>query len=231
MKKRLITWTIGCLLCSGCFAIGITDPGRVLAIELCSKESRKVIEAQQKAQFAMSTGHVWIEKEVSEIVDFQTQFNNYLDRFHDVLAISAEIYGLYYETSKTIENVKNLEETLSHSPSNALALAFSTRRNKVYQNLIANSIDIVMDINTICFDAAKLTEESKMRIVSGIRPKLRLFNKQLCTLNKVIRYSSWADVWMEIEGRAATYIPRTRKEIALQSIREWKLNARKNRID
>ena len=39
-------------------ALAGIDPGRVAAIELASDQAKKTIEAQEKAQLLMTTGHV-----------------------------------------------------------------------------------------------------------------------------------------------------------------------------
>ena len=113
--------------------LGGIDPGRVAAIELASDQAKKTIEAQEKAQLLMTTGHAWIKEEVETTTDFQREFNDYLARFHDVLSIAAEIYGIYYEVTQTSKCVKDVGQVLSESPTNALAVAFSTRRNVVYR--------------------------------------------------------------------------------------------------
>ena len=97
------------------------DPGRVAAIELASDQAKKTIESQEKAQLLMTTGHVWIKEEVEATTDFQREFNDYLDKFHDVLSIAAEIYGIYYEVTQTSKCVKDLGHVLADSPENALA--------------------------------------------------------------------------------------------------------------
>ena len=63
------------------------DPGRVAAIELASDQAKKTIEAQEKAQLLMTTGHAWIKEEVEATTDFQREFNDYLDKFHAKLYI------------------------------------------------------------------------------------------------------------------------------------------------
>lgn len=204
-----------------------TDPGRAALIETYSQSAEKALKSQQEVQLLMTTGHVWIESEVSKTTNFQRQFNEYLEDFHDVLWVSAEIYGLYYEISRTAENVNSLGSTLAKSPTNALAVAFSSKRNKIYSNIIANSIDIVIDIKVLCLGDSsnrKMTEEQQRKIIAGIRPKLHKFNKQLRILDATIKYTTFADVWREIVNRAEGYSPRTKEAIAQQCISDWKSN-------
>ncbi len=194
--------------------LGGIDPGRVAAIELASDQAKKTIEAQEKAQLLMTTGHAWIKEEVEATTDFQREFNDYLDKFHDVLSIAAEIYGIYYEVTQTSKCVKDVGQVLSESPTNALAVAFSTRRNVVYRNLVRTSLKV-------CFESSKMTEQEKNKAISSIRPKLRVINKQLRQLTLALRYTSFLDVWNELTERAYHINPATKHDIITRCRRYW----------
>ena len=202
------------------------DPGRVAAIELASDQAKKTLKSQEKAQLLMTTGHAWIKEEVEATTDFQREFNDYLDKFHDVLSIAAEIYGIYHEVTQTSKNVKALGEVLSDSPSNALAVAFSTRRNVVYRNIVRTTLDVIMDIRKVCFEKSKMTEEEKNKVISSIRPKLRTINKQLRQLTLTLRYTSFLDVWNELMDRAYYLNPATKHDIITRCRRQWWNNAK-----
>lgn len=202
------------------------DPGRVAAIELASDQAKKTLKSQEKAQLLMTTGHAWIKEEVEATTNFQREFNEYLDKFHDVLSIAAEIYGIYYEVTQTSKNVKALGEVLSDSPSNALAVAFSTRRNVVYRNIVRTTLDVIMDIRKVCFEKSKMTEEEKNKVISSIRPKLRTINKQLRQLTLTLRYTSFLDVWNELMDRAYYLNPATKHDIITRCRRQWWNNAK-----
>ena len=202
------------------------DPGRVAAIELASDQAKKALKSQEKAQLLMTTGHAWIKEEVEATTDFQREFNDYLDKFHDVLSIAAEIYGIYYEVTQTSKNVKALGEVLSDSPSNALAVAFSTRRNVVYRNIVRTTLDVIMDIRKVCFEKSKMTEQEKNKVISSIRPKLRAINKQLRQLTLTLRYTSFLDVWNELMDRAYYLNPATKHDIITRCRRQWWNNAK-----
>ena len=202
------------------------DPGRVAAIELASDQAKKTLKSQEKAQLLMTTGHAWIKEEVEATTNFQREFNEYLDKFHDVLSIAAEIYGIYYEVTQTSKNVKALGEVLSDSPSNALAVAFSTRRNVVYRNIVRTTLDVIMDIRKVCFEKSKMTEQEKNKVISSIRPKLRAINKQLRQLTLTLRYTSFLDVWNELMDRAYYLNPATKHDIITRCRRQWWNNAK-----
>ena len=214
------------LLSSAKPAFAGIDPGRVAAIELASDQAKKALKSQEKAQLLMTTGHAWIKEEVEATTDFQREFNDYLDKFHDVLSIAAEIYGIYHEVTQTSKNVKALGEVLSDSPSNALAVAFSTRRNVVYRNIVRTTLDVIMDIRKVCFEKSKMTEEEKNKVISSIRPKLRAINKQLRQLTLTLRYTSFLDVWNELMDRAYYLNPATKHDIITRCRRQWWNNAK-----
>ena len=216
---------IALLLPSGVKAQGI-DVGRVAAIELASSQAKKTLEAQIKMQGLETTGHIWTREEIEATTEFQKQFNDYLDAFHNILSIAAEIYGVYYEVTKTSKHVRNLAEVVSSSPSNVLAVAFSARRNVVYTNLIKSSLDIFMDIRKVCIESSKMTEQEKNKVISAIRPKLRKINHQLGQLTLALRYTSFLDVWNELTQRAYMINPATKHDIITRCRREWWNNAK-----
>ena len=158
--------------------------------------------------------------------DFQREFNDYLDKFHDVLSIAAEIYGIYYEVTQTSKCVKDLGHVLADSPENALAVAFSTRRNVVYRNIVRTTLDVIMDIRKVCFESSKMTEQEKNKVISTIRPKLRTINKQLRQLTLALRYTSFLDVWNELMERAYYMNPATKHDIITRCRRQWWNNAK-----
>lgn len=202
------------------------DLGRVAAIEMASSKAKKTLEAQMKMQGLETAGHIWTKEEIQATTEFQREFNDYLDSFHNILQIAAEIYGVYYEVTKTSKHVKNLAEVVSSSPSNVLAVAFSTRRNVVYRNLIKSSLDIFMDIRKVCFEKSKMTEQERDKVISGIRPKLRKINHQLAQLTLALRYTSLLDVWNELTERAYMINPATKHDIITRCRREWWNNAK-----
>lgn len=109
---------------------------------------------------------------------------------------------------------------LRKSPANAVAVALSTNRNKIYRELIYNSVEIVNDIRTVCLSDNKMTEKQRMEIVFGIRPKLQLMNKKLRRLTMAVKYTSMGDVWAEITEREQ---PKANKaEIARSAMKRWK---------
>ena len=160
------------------------------------------------------------KEEVEAVTDLQREFNDYLDSFRSVVSYAAQIYGFYHEITHLTENMGEFTGQLKNSPTNALAVALSTNRNKIYRELIYNSIEIINDIRTVCLSDNKMTEKQRMEIVFGIRPKLQLMNKKLQRLSIAVKYTSMGDIWAEISEEAR---PKANKvEIARSAIRRWK---------
>lgn len=109
---------------------------------------------------------------------------------------------------------------LSRSSANALAVALSARRNKIYRELILNSVEIVNDIRTACLSGNKMTEKERMEIVLGIRPKLKMMNKKLQRLTKAVKYTTMGDIWREIDEGARPAADK--RDIVEAAKRRWR---------
>ena len=196
------------------------DPALAGMIVLYTDKAKKELQQQEKMMLLESTGHIWIKEEVKGTTDLQREFNDYLDSFQSIVIYAAQIYGFYHEIDKMATNLKQFSKQLSDHPSNALAVALSSHRNKIYREIILNSVEIVEDIRQVCLSNHKMTEKERMEIVFGIRPKLQLMNKKLYRLTKAVKYTSLADVWAEIEGGAVDKADKP--SITKQCMQRWK---------
>ena len=100
-----------------------------------------------------------------------------------------------------------------------------THRNKIYRELILNSVEIVNDVRLVCLSDNKMTEKERMEVVFGIRPKLKAMNKKLQRLTKAVKYTSLSDVWAEIDYGARPAADK--KSVAQQCIARWKRNGKR----
>ena len=130
------------------------------------------------------------------------------------------MYGIYHEVSQVAKNIKELNSIVSDTPANALAVAFSSKRNKIYTDLVMTSLDIAKDIHKVCFAHAKMTEKERIKIILGMRPKLKKTNHQLRRMSLMIKYTTFLDVWNEIVDKH--YKPKSRKEIIERCRMRWK---------
>lgn len=208
------------LLCVGTKVHAQIDPVLAGMVLTYTEKTKKTLKNQEKVMLLQTTGHIWTKEEVEAVTDLQREFNDYLDSFRSVVSYAAQIYGFYHEITRLTENMGEFTGQLKNSPTNALAVALSTNRNKIYRELIYNSVEIVNDIRTVCLSDNKMTEKERMEIVFGIRPKLQLMNKKLQRLSITVKYTSMGDVWMEITEQTR---PKADKaEIARSAMRRWK---------
>lgn len=196
------------------------DPTLTGMVLIYTEKAKKTLKNQEKVMLLQTTGHIWTKEEVEAVTDLQREFNDYLDSFRSIVSYAAQIYGFYHEITHLTENMGEFTGQLKNSPTNALAVALSTNRNKIYRELTYNSIEIINDIRTVCLSDNKMTEKERMEIVFGIRPKLQLMNKKLQRLSIAVKYTSMGDIWAEISEEAR---PKANKvEIARSAIRRWK---------
>ncbi len=207
-------------MCMGIKVHAQLDPTLTGMVLIYTEKAKKTLKNQEKVMLLQTTGHIWTKEEVEAVTDLQREFNDYLDSFRSVVSYAAQIYGFYHEITHLTENMGEFTGQLKNSPTNALAVALSTNRNKIYRELIYNSIEIINDIRTVCLSDNKMTEKERMEIVFGIRPKLQLMNKKLQRLSIAVKYTSMSDIWAEISEEAR---PKANKvEIARSAIRRWK---------
>lgn len=200
--KRTI-WISLLLLCFGIGKVRAqNDPVLSGMILLYTEKAEKELKNQEKVMLMQTTGHVWTKEEVEATTDLQREFNNYLDSFRSIVCYAAQIYGFYYEVSRLTDNMGDFTKQLGRSPVNALAVALSAQRNRIYRELIMNSVEVVNDIRTACLSDNKMTEKERMEIVFGIRPKLKTMNTKLQRLTKAVKYTTLGDVWHEIDEGA-----------------------------
>ena len=222
MKRIYILLLIGSLMIGRMYGqTPYTDPTRAGTILLFTEQTKKTLNAQQRAQLVMSGMHIFMEEEVKATTDFQREFNEYLDQFNEVIQIAAEVYGIYHEVSQVTKNLSELNSIVSDAPANALAVAFSSKRNKIYTDLIATSLDIAKDIHKVCFSHAKMTEKERIKIIFAMRPKLKKTNYQLRRMALLIKYTTFLDVWNELLDKRY-FKPANRKEIILRCQQRWK---------
>ncbi len=198
-----------------------SDPTLTGMIMMYTKKAEKQLKTQEQVMLMMTTGHIWTKEEVQATTDLHREFNNYLDSFRSIVCYAAQIYGFYHEVTLLTNNMGGLIKQLDAHPGNALAVALSTKRNKIYRELILNSVEIVNDIRMVCLAKNKMTEKERMEIVFSIRPKLKVMNKKLLRLTKAVKYTSMSDIWLEIEEGAQP--PKTDKqEIVNAARRRWR---------
>ena len=225
--KRIV-WTIILLLCISTGKIQAqNDPVLAGMILAYTDKAEKELKNQEKVMLMQTTGHLWTKEEVEATTDLQREFNNYLDSFRSIVCYAAQVYGFYHEISRLTDNMGDFTRQINRHSANALAVALSAQRNKIYRELIMNSVEIVNDIRMACVENNKMTEKERMEIVFGIRPKLKLMNKKLQRLTKAVKYTTMGDIWREIdEGARPTVDKRDIVDVAKRRWRQIGKNVR-----
>ena len=205
--------------------LALIDPARAAAIDVASELEKKALNAQYKVQMLQSTGHLWVRQEVDAVTDFQKEFNDYLSSFDNLLGYAAEIYGIYYDLNSIVRSVKSLNREIGNHPENALAVAFSTRKNNIYMKIVRTGTNVALDIREIVLNPeGKSTEAQRLEILQTIRPKLRQLEREIRMLTNYVRYTSMAELLSEITGR--NYTPASKREVALRCKRNWTASAK-----
>ena len=196
------------------------DPALAGMILLYTDKAQKELKNQEKVMMLQTTGHIWTKEEVQATADLQREFNKYLDSFRSIVCYAAQIYGFYHEISRLTDNMEDFTRQVSRSTTNALAVALSTERNRIYRELMLGSVEIVNDIRMACLAENKMTERERMEIVFGIRPKLKLMNTKLQRLTKAVKYTTMSDIWYEIDEGARPVADK--RDIVEAAKRRWK---------
>ena len=218
--KRTI-WIGILLLCIGIGKVRAqNDPVLAGMILLYTDKAEKELKNQEKVMLIQTTGHLWTKEEVKATTDLQREFNNYLDSFRSIICYAAQIYGFYHEISRLTDNMGDFTRQVSRNSPNALAVALSTQRNRIYRELIMNSVEIVNDIRMACLSDNKMTEKERMEIVFGIRPKLKMMNKKLQRLTKAVKYTTMGDIWRVIDEGARPAADK--RDIVEAAKRRWR---------
>lgn len=218
--KRTI-WISILLLCVGiCEVRAQNDPALAGMILLYTDKAQKELKNQEKVMLMQTTGHLWTKEEVKATTDLQREFNNYLNSFRSIVCYAAQIYGFYYEISRLTDNMGDFAKQLSRNTANALAVALSTQRSRIYRELMMNSVEIVNDIRVACLSENKMTEKERMEIVFSIRQKLKMMNKKLQRLTKAVKYTTMGDIWHKIDEGARPSADK--RDIVEAAKRRWR---------
>ena len=222
MKKLLLLYLLCAIAQTSYSQMMYEDPARVGVILLYTSQAKKTLNAYERAQLAMSGAHPYLHEEVKATADFQREFVQYLDSFRNVIQIAAELYGVYNEVTMIQKNITALINVMDEGRNidNALAVAIWPRRNGIFTQIYKTGMDLAADIHKICFSGVKMTEKERLKIVTRMRPKLRVANNQLRCLTMFIKYTNLIDVWNSIVDQK--YKPTSRKEIIERCRLRWK---------
>ena len=202
------------------------DPVLAGMIYMYTEKAEKELKNQEKVMLMQTTGHIWTKEEVKATTDLQREFNNYLNSFRSIISYAAQIYGFYHEIDRLIDNMGGFTKQLEAHPSNALAVALSTKRNKIYRELILNSVEIVNDIRHVCLTGNKMTEKERVDLGVHLRIKQKVMNKKLQRLTIAVKYTSMGDIWAEIDG-GSNKDRANKEQIVKDCMARWKRSGKR----
>ena len=128
-------------------AIGVAeDLVRAGMFKTFATSASKALKASDAVLTVNAGEHMMSKEEIDKVVNFQTQFNNYLTNFDNILTYAAEIYAIYYEVDQTGRNLSELKSVALSSPTNIIAVALLRSRNYIYKDVVENGVQIALDI-------------------------------------------------------------------------------------
>jgi len=175
------------------------DPILASQILMWTEKAKSELREQQDVMALETAGQIWMEDEWSKTADIQRLYNDYLDSFRDIIVYAGQTYGFYVEVDKLAGHLDDLGRVIGEHPDGVLAGALSAKRNRIYSDVLMNALDIINDLRIVCASESKMTEQQRVGIAFAIRPKLVRMNKQITRLIRVVKYSTYTDILIELE--------------------------------
>uniref|UniRef100_UPI0040295326 hypothetical protein n=1 Tax=Prevotella sp. TaxID=59823 RepID=UPI0040295326 len=222
-------------------AQGITDPTRASLYVTLTKTAGAVVEAQNRIILLNTQGHRWNAQALKKENKFLTEYQKYLVSFGNVLTIAANIYGIYYETSRCAKLVGESGKVVSHSPKNVIAVALSPVRHKIYNEVMEQGIKVLADLELVLPKHIKKATTGANGVATGdsttvwnyadigdridalntIRKDLRTMNRLLYSCNHLIRYTTLLDTWYEFLDSSPIHKTKSIGELSKECEKRW----------
>ena len=200
------------------------DPTLTAMILEYTQKAKSQYNTQLETMAVETEGHVWLKQEVEATKNYQQQFDRYISTFRGIISYAAQVYGFYYEINHLTENMSRLSHQIGETPVNAVAVALHRNRNDIYVDIINRSVGIVNTIRQVCIDT-KMTEKQRIELVFSIRPQLQQMNRKLAMLTKLVRCTTMAQVWYEIEYQSLPH-REGKAGIVEECLGVWRVNGR-----
>ena len=225
MKKSLFVILLLCLpwLLPSPVHAQLDPPLTAMILEYTQK-AKSQYNTQLETMAVETEGHVWLKQEVAATKNYQQQFDRYISTFRGIISYAAQVYGFYYEINHLTENMGRLSHQIGETPVNAVAVALHRNRNDIYVDIINRSVGIVNTIRQVCIDT-KMTEKQRIELVFSIRPQLQQMNRKLAMLTKLVRCTTMAQVWYEIEYQSLPH-REGKAGIVEECLGAWRVNGR-----
>ncbi|MCC8119003.1 MAG: hypothetical protein LIP09_09720 [Bacteroidales bacterium] len=195
-------------------------------ITKASNAERKQLQQLQGLPMLQAAAHVEMSNASNQLFDLQKQYNEYLTKIQDTIAIAAQTYGMVIETRRLVSNLGELRRIISEHPTNTFAAALSTKSSNLYYEVGIKAIGIMEDLKqAVLEDSAHHSGHERLKMVLKIRPKLKDTSLSIRRLIRAIRYTTINDVLREIGLRS--YELQSKEDIAQACLKRWKANGKK----
>lgn len=147
------------------------DPARAGIYIYVYKNARKRLNPLSAATGARKPAQDKIADRQAAIVRFQKEYDNYLSHLDTALTYAADIFALYNEVKQCKESWKCIKEASKCSPLNVAAVALSSSKNRIYKELLNESIDLLSNVKVLFF-GRKINKKIKKETLreNGISP-------------------------------------------------------------
>lgn len=229
MKRKAFLLLLTVLLClSKAFSQGVietvaTDEAFTLLI-LANKEIKtKTLVASDALLAERYTALDQMDKVMDRCAELEEEFSDYLSSFHELVVFAAQAYGFYLEYDDIENSLSMIRKEIREHPKNLFAVFIDGNRNKVVRNFVTRGSDIINDVYKVC--VGHMTAADRLKAIYAIRPKLALLSRDMRDLARVIRYTSFIDVWYDLTGKIP---PKADKAaIARESMERWSIQVAK----
>lgn len=202
------------------------EPNFTLALrfEQAKERFEKAFHSIHQAQYMEVEGQVFIGREVQATNEYLREVNNYLDTFHDVVSLAAEIYGTFLEVKRTKRLLGQVSSALSDAPTNAIAVLLTPNTSGLYGSIIQISVEAAQGIYNACISKKKMTEQDRNKLLDEARMKIRKVNSDLAKLVIVLKYTTFEDIWFSVRTHVK-YMNGERKHAIIERCYDnWKHN-------
>lgn len=223
------------------------DPLRSVLFMRYAEKHDKTLKTLNTRESILDADYFLMNEEININLNFQKEFNDYLDSFHDVISILAEFYGVYYELNISTRMFNDFKDAVAENPEGILAVSIS--QTTLQRKLVLEAGEIVSDIRLAVVGMstkeaqkssqtdpnwkkkaknAKMTQAERLQLISKIRKKIRIFNDDMKRLNLLVRHSSLIQVWERIWFRYQDRLKEENRKIRIINERkiDWRINIR-----
>ena len=120
------------------------DPLRSVLFMRYAEKHDKTLKTLNTRESILDADYFLMNEEININLNFQKEFNDYLDSFHDVISILAEFYGVYYELNISTRMFNDFKDAVAENPEGILAVSIS--QTTLQRKLVLEAGEIVSDI-------------------------------------------------------------------------------------